>query len=462
MKILGLALAGMLALAGIIGCGQSPHSNQLQQIKAQGKLIMGTRFGATSYYLGPDGPTGLEYDLARGFAEHLGVELEVKVAEQFADQFSMLAKDQVDFVAANLAATPERRARFRLGPVYEQVTMDVVYRRGGKRARNPEDLQDMQIAVLADSSFDQALEDLQQEYPDISWGRWENESIEDLLQAVSEGRIDATLVDSNVRLLNRRFFPRVVKAFSLEEPQEFRWLFPAGDDDSLAQAARRYMLKAKRQGRIEALQRKHYEYARNFDQVGLYNFMAQASARLPRLLPSFLQAADEYDLDWRLLAAIGYQESHWDPQAESRTGVRGVMMLTLPTAQQLGVENRDDPAQSIDGGARYLIDMLEKIPERIPFPDRLWMALAAYNIGYGHLEDARRLTQAEGADPDQWKDVRTYLDKLSNPAWYQRTRYGYARGFEAVRYVRNIRSYYDILVWMDNRSDPRLPQSAET
>ena len=137
-------------------------------------------------------------------------------------------------------------------------------------------------------------------------------------------------------------------------------------------------------------------------------------------------------------------------------------MLTLPTARQLGVDNRDDPDQSIDGGARYLIDMLEKIPERIPHPDRLWMALAAYNIGFGHLEDARRLTQAEGADPDQWKDVRTYLNKLSNPAWYSRTRYGYARGFEAVRYVRNIRSYYDILVWMDNRGDPRLPQSVET
>ena len=423
---------------------------------------MGTRFGATSYYLGPDGPTGLEYELARGFAEYLGVELQVEVADQFADQFSMLAEDKVDFVAANLAATPERRARFRLGPAYETVTIDVVYRRGGKRARTPDDLVDMQIAVLANSSFDRALEELKREHPDLTWGRWENESIEDMLQAVSEGRIDATLVDSNVRLLNRRFFPRVTKGFSLEEPQQFRWLFSPGDDDSLALAARRYLHAARNAGEIEALQQRYYDYARNFDQVGLYNFMAQASARLPRLMPSFLETADEYGLDWRLLAAVGYQESHWNPQAESRTGVRGVMMLTLPTARQLGVDNRDDPDQSIDGGARYLIDMLEKIPERIPHPDRLWMALAAYNIGFGHLEDARRLTQAEGADPDQWKDVRTYLNKLSNPAWYSRTRYGYARGFEAVRYVRNIRSYYDILVWMDNRGDPRLPQSVET
>ena len=166
--------------------------------------------------------------------------------------------------------------------------------------------------------------------------------------------------------------------------------------------------------------------------------------------------ADAYSVDWRLLAAIGYQESHWDPQASSYTGVRGIMMLTERTATQMGLTDRLDPQQSIDGGARYFLRLHGRIPDRIEEPDRTWMALAAYNMGLGHLEDARVLTQSLGGDPDSWDDVAQRLELLSQEKWHSQTRYGYARGREARQFVENIQSYYETLVWMDTREHPLL------
>jgi len=171
-----------------------------------------------------------------------------------------------------------------------------------------------------------------------------------------------------------------------------------------------------------------------------------------------MEAAEQTGIDWRLLAAIGYQESHWNPRARSPTGVRGIMMLTQSTMRHLGLKNRLDPRQSIIGGARYIAMMKRRIPDRIPEPDRTWMALAAYNVGFGHLEDARILAQRDGANPDKWVDVKKYLPRLSRRKWYRRTKHGYARGGEPVRYVENIRSYYDILVWYTERDNAPTPK----
>ena len=176
-------------------------------------------------------------------------------------------------------------------------------------------------------------------------------------------------------------------------------------------------------------------------------FFHHTKNRLPKLIPIFKQAAATHELDWRLIAAISYQESHWNPKAVSPTGVRGLMMLTQNTAKQLGIKNRRDPVQSTEGGARYFVRMKGKIPDRITEPDRSWLALAAYNIGYGHLEDARVITERKGGNPDRWADIRDSLPLLEKKEWYKKTRYGYARGREAALYVRNIRNYYDLLNW---------------
>jgi membrane-bound lytic murein transglycosylase F len=280
--------------------------------------------------------------------------------------------------------------------------------------------------------------------------------MEELLLAVSDGAIDATLVDSTIYELNGHFYPRVSVGFELPGLSGQAWAFPGGEDRSLAEAAQRYFRELKESGSLQPLLDAFYGAEARMDRVGMHTFTRQLRRRLPPLVPIFRETAEAYGLDWRLLAAISYQESHWDPNASSYTGVRGLMMLTLKTANQLGVKDRLDPRQSVDGGARYLVNLRERIPERIPEPDRTWMALAAYNMGMGHLEDVRVLTQRQGGDADSWEDVSQRLELITQERYYRDTRYGYARGHEARQFVANVRSYYDTLVWMDTREHPLL------
>jgi membrane-bound lytic murein transglycosylase F len=152
-------------------------------------------------------------------------------------------------------------------------------------------------------------------------------------------------------------------------------------------------------------------------------------------------------LDWRLIAAISYQESHWRPRAKSPTGVRGMMMLTQPTAKEVGVTNRLDAQQSLEGGAHYFLKLHQRLPEEIQEPDRTWFTLAAYNVGWGHLEDAREITHFQGGDANRWVDVKERLPLLERKEWYKYTKHGYARGNEPVTYVQRIRHYYEVLAW---------------
>jgi membrane-bound lytic murein transglycosylase F len=182
--------------------------------------------------------------------------------------------------------------------------------------------------------------------------------------------------------------------------------------------------------------------------VGAYTFARHLQERLPRYEQTFQQAAKQHGVDWRLLAAMGYQESLWQADATSKTGVRGLMMLTQNTAQAMGVVNRLDAKQSIRGGAKYIDKIKQRLPKSVQEPDRTWLALAAYNIGGAHLADARKLAKAEGLNPDKWLDVKKMLPRLAQKKWFSKTRYGYARGGETVHFVQNIRRYYDILNWV--------------
>jgi membrane-bound lytic murein transglycosylase F len=216
------------------------------------------------------------------------------------------------------------------------------------------------------------------------------------------------------------------------------------------------MLQASADGRLAGILRQFEAPDESLAEVDMFNFLQRARAHLPQLMDAFREAGAAYAIDWRLLAAVGYQESHWDPLASSSTGVRGIMMLTEQTAVQLGVADRLDPEQSIDGGSRYIARLRARLPGDIREPDRTWMALAAYNMGLGHLHDARKLADQKGLDPDSWPDVSSVLGLLSQEKWYRQTRHGYARGFEAKVFVESIQRYYQTLLWMDTHEHPLL------
>jgi membrane-bound lytic murein transglycosylase F len=446
----------------ITACDLIPKSH-LEKVEDSGMLHVLTRNSATTYYEGPYGPTGLEYDLASGFARFLGVKMTMEVPDTLSLILQRIHDGEADIAAAGLTVTAERQMQYNFSSSYQRITPQLVYRIGIPSPRNLDDLRG-NLEVVADSSHAERLRALQEEYPGLSYQENSALESEQLLDLVWEQVIDYTVSDSNEVAINQRFYPELRVAFDISPPEPLAWAFPPGEDRSLVEKANEYFTSLKETGELEQLLERYYGYVSDFDYVGTRRYLKHIEQRLPRYRAWFQEAGAETGVDWRLLAAIGYQESHWNPKAVSPTGVRGIMMLTQNTMKHLGItKSRLDPQASIYGGARYIASVLDRIPDRISDPDRTWMALAAYNVGYGHLEDARILAQRDGADADKWIDVKRYLPLLRQKKWYSQTRYGYARGREPVRYVENIRSYYDILMWLDDReTTPSQPSPALT
>jgi len=442
--IIGLGLLTLVACEN--HSSQHLGFNKLEQIRSTGVLKVLTRQGPTTYYEGPDGMTGLEYDLVQLFAKQLKVKVEFIFPDNFYAILQDIAAGKADIAAAGLTVTDERKQKMRFAPSYQTITEQVVYRY--KRPETISDLSQGILEIVKGASYIAILKKLKQKYPDLEWLENSELDSDGLLYLVNVGLIDFTISDSHQAAIIRSYYPKLHIAFNLGEPQHLAWALPLSDDDSLYQEVVRFFQKIKQDGTLKALLEKHYGHINNLNYVGNCTFRKHVKERLPKYEAFFKATAKKYQLDWRFLAALSYQESHWNPKAVSPTGVKGLMMLTQATAKQLGVKNRLDPAHSIDGGTRYFKQRLQKIPSRIPEPDRIWFALASYNIGFGHLEDARILAQKMGKNPDKWLDVKKILPLLSKRKWYKKTKHGYARGREPVRYVENIRSYYRLLIWL--------------
>ena len=427
----------------------------LQRVQNGGELVVVTRISPSTYFEAQNGPAGLEYDLVRQFADELGVELRLVTASTPEDILGTLAARQAHLAAAGLTVTKGRERHFRFTEPYMSVQQQVVYRVGNARPGSLANVAEGELHVLSQSSHSEFLKAAREDFPGLSWIESRDLSTDDLLYQVWNRQIPYTIADSNDLELQQRFYPELRAAFDLSEPQGLAWAFPNDSDDSLYHAASSFFDRVRNDGTLNHLIEKYYGHLGRFDYVGTRTYIRHLTERLPKYRKLFEEAGAETGIDWRLLAAVGYQESHWDPRAVSPTGVRGIMMLTQNTSRSLGVTNRLDPEQSIFGGARYLAKVRERIPEHIGEPIRTWLALAAYNVGYGHLEDARVLTAEAGADPNSWADVKKHLPLLSQRKWYQKTRFGYARGWEPVRYVENIRTYYDLLIRV---TEPELLQ----
>ena len=446
-----------LLLLMVTACTDQPST--LDQIKQKGELVVVTRNSPTTYFEGPYGPTGLEYDLVSLFADYLGVNLKLVTTTNFNAILPMVARRDAHLAAAGLTITEARKSRVRFGPSYQSITEQLVYRAGESIPQSPGDLVNSNLEVIAGSSHAERLSNLLKYYPNLTWHENDEAESEELLSYVWEKKIDYTIADSNEVALNQRYYPELRVGFNVSKPQQLAWAFPKGSDNSLYNEAVKFFALIKQNGELDQIMDRYYGHVQDFDYVGTRLFMKHVDERLPDYIDHFQQAAHQNSMDWRLLAAIGYQESHWNPRAISPTGVRGIMMLTRTTAADMGFSNRIDPQNSINGGARYFSLLKSRIPDQIVEPDRTWFALAAYNIGLGHLEDARDITRRRGGDPDKWVDVKTNLPLLTQKRWYDQLEHGYARGTEALRYVENIRSYYDILVWQTEPNKLKLPNT---
>lgn len=426
----------------------SPRASLVDEIRQLGVLRIATINSPTSYYIGPSGDAvGFEYDLAAAFARSLGVPLEVKVVANPAEAAKMVLEGTAHLAAAGLAIATDSKSRLRYTRPLQAVAPMLVYRKGTKKPKTLVDVTGS-LRVAKDSLAAERLRALDvKEFPNLKWEETANQEPEELLMAVAEGTIDFTIANSDLVAINQRYYPNLRVAFPVGSAQQLGWAVSASRDASLLGSAEAF-LEAYDDEEMSRLRDRYFGHVQQVGTLGALTLAAHAETRLPRYRQAFEKAAQRSGLDWRLLAAIGYQESHWDTAAVSPTGVRGIMQLTNDTAQRMGVANREDPLQSISGGARYYRMLLDKLPPEIVEPDRSWLALIAYNIGYGHLLDVMDLTQKQGGDPKRWLDVRDRLPLLTQPKWHSKTKYGYARGYEARTYVGNIRTYFDMLVWI--------------
>ena len=434
-------LLPLLLMLLLSACEQPPL---LDRVKARGSLRIATVAGPLTCHLGEKGPAGLEYELARKFAHSLGIASDFQVYPTRLAALNALGRGEVQMVAA--ARQPSRRDRERFEVSYPWHRAPLVF--ANTMGSKTPDTHDQVVRIPPASLQQEVLTSLS---PPFRVETLPHHSEEEILEKVDGGEYRHTLTNRALLTAMKSLLPSLARGGELPGSHGFSWFFSRLHDPSLRLAADRFLAEQEQTGRLEELVERYVTGLPKRDFVTLRDFWRHVEERLPRYRALFEKAGKATDIDWRLLAAVGYQESHWRPDAVSPTGVRGIMMLTREAAKKEGIDDRADPAQSIAGGARHLRWMEERIPERIGEPDRLWLTLASYNIGYGHLEDARVLTQRGGGDPDRWADVKQFLPLLSRKKYYSTVKHGKARGREPVTYVENIRYYYRLLVWWDNR-----------
>jgi membrane-bound lytic murein transglycosylase F len=435
-------------------------TTHLDRIKRRGEIVVVTRNGPNSYYIEKNDAAGLEYELAKKFADYLGVGLKLVIAKNTAEITDVLSAGKADFAAAALISNQTGNGPLIYGPSYYNVTQQLAYRNGNTMPTSLADLQPARLDLAADTAAVLPLDQMRRAHPDLALRLHDDQDSHEMLELLENREIRYTITDAYELILAQQYYPEIRAAFDVTAPQPVAWAFRRSGDASLLNAAWKFHGQIANNGELPELLSRFFSPRDEFDYMDARKFVDRFQTRLPPYRSLFEAIAGEHGLDWRLLAAISYQESHWDEAAKSKTGVQGLMMLTQDTAKSLGVNDRLDPEQSVRGGAQYLKTLLEKIPARIAEPDRTWLAVAAYNVGFGHLEDARVLTQRQGGDPDNWLEVKRHLPLLSRKQWHKQTKFGFARGVETNFFVENVNRYYNTLVQLTQPVVPPDQQAA--
>ena len=439
-----LLIVALFCMVALTACESAFLRNDLEAIKSRGELVLITRNNESCYYEAAHGPAGFEYELAKLFADHLNLRIRTLLVEDEAQMVEALLQGKGDIIAAGAPFGRSAARMVALGPGYLDVTAQVVGRRGGPTVTDAKDLLQTPLWVTGSSaSFDQ-LKSLKEEYSDLHWQTLSEYSSEEMLQLVWNQSVPLTIVESNTLAMNRSFYPELVVHFAVGETQKLRWAIHP-KNKHLQRAVQQWFARTSTQEMVASLVSHYYSHLEDFDFVDLTRYRRRIFDRLPKYQTYFEEAASRNGMDWQLVAAMAYQESHWNPLAVSFTGVRGIMMITGDTAKTLGLKDRLSEREAIHAGTRYLAQLHRLVGDEVPEPDRTLMALAAYNIGFGHLKDARELAVGLGKSGNSWSTVRETLPLLQKKKYYQNLPHGYARGNEAVRYVDRIRSYHKIL-----------------
>jgi peptidoglycan lytic transglycosylase F len=415
----------------------------LQKIQNAGVITVATRNTAYCYYLYRDQPMGFEYELAQAFAEYLGVRLQMKVVDKWSDMVAALYNGSAAFIAASVPITPKRQTQVAFSDGYMEVAQHIITHRKITGVKKAADLSGKTIDVRKGTAYQQRLVELKKQGIDLAIRLHDDLPVEELIQQVADGQIDFTIANSNIISINRRNFPEVVSSGSINDGMQLAWaVYPKSK--KLLEQINAFLSMINKNGKFNEIYNKYYGDIEDFDYVDLEAFHRRVKNKLSRYSPFIKAAAKKHGFDWRLIAAQIYQESHLNPWAKSQAGARGLMQILPSTAKGLGIADLFDPVQNINAGVQHLKDLYDHF-DTAQGEDRLLIALAAYNIGQGHIYDARELAKKSGLDPDKWESLSKTLPLLQYRKHYMNTQFGFCRGTEPIRYIKQILIYYDVL-----------------
>lgn len=413
------------------------------------EIVFVTHNGPSTYYLDNENqPAGMEYDLAALFVKEYfpGYELRFLLVNSISDVIPSLLKGKAHIAAANLSITNMRKRLVLFSKPYQETQQQLIFNSEvNKKPKDITDLYNKKIAVPKGTSYAERLAQMQKEHPALKWTSDSQTNTESLLEEVADGLLDFTVADSHLAALMQNYYPNLDVAMPIGSTENIAWAISKNSDPQMLIKINAFISKIDQDGTLRNLLDRYYGHNKRLNTLDVTTFLERSNTVLPKYIHLFKQAQDITGFDWRFLAAVSYRESHWDTYNTSPTNVRGLMMLTESTADLMGVTDRLDPKQSIPAGAKYLLKLRDTVPERIAEPDRTYMALAAYNIGYAHVEDARVLAKRLKLNPDSWADVKKTLVLLKDPNYYSTLKYGYASGGAPVIFVESVRSYQRIL-----------------
>jgi len=438
----------------LTGCAPAETPSRIRDYRSLGELRVATRLDAISYRKEGDGRTsGFEHDLLQKLGERMGVPVRFVEYPDSARALDAVLNGEVHLAAAALA----RNDRFPLkwsGPLRE-VDYVLAGRVESAEIGREADLAGRTVSARRGSLAVDELNHIRKRLPALNVHLAAATRDEALLAQLAQGRLDLVATDRIHFALAAQTEPSIGIAFDLPLKSSIAWALPL-DARELGSEVDAFLGEATQNELLARLADRYFGHIRRLNDADVTTFLARIQARLPRYREHFYAAQAQTGVDWRLLAALAYQESHWDPLAASPTGVRGMMMLTSETADRLGVADRLDARASILGGARYFSMLREQLPDEIAEPDRSWMAVAAYNLGMGHLNGARAIARRLGRDSTDWWDMKAVLPLLSRPEFAARLKAGPARGGEAVIMTENIRNFHGILVRLESPYSPPL------
>jgi membrane-bound lytic murein transglycosylase F len=417
---------------------------KLEHTDTKKTITFVTTNSSNTYYVDSNQkPAGLEYELANLFVKELGDDYKIEfiVENAFSDVLDTLLNNKATIAAADITVTESRKKNMIFTEPYLDIQQQIAYNRETKLPpRNLAGLKHERITVPAGTSFVERLQELNNtKDAQLTWDVQENTSSERLLEALANQEIDFTIADNHLLSVVQYYYPNIGMGFTIGKPEKIAWALPENADPKLVEQVNKFFKKIKADGTLANLIDRYHGNTKRLNPFDVKTFLSKSQTLLPKYVRLFKGAQDATDVDWRLLAAISYQESHWNTFNTSPTNVRGLMMLTEETSDRL------DPKQSIPAGAKFFLWIKDQFPERIQEPDRTFMTLASYNIGYGHIEDARVLAQRLKLDPDRWADVKKAMMLLTESKYYANAKHGYCGCAQPLIYTESIRSYYKIL-----------------